>query len=175
MIEEITKESGTTPDLCFQCNKCTAGCPVAYEMDFTPARIIHALKLEKFDIVFNSKTIWICASCETCSTRCPQGIDIASIMDACRIISQRKNMNCKEGSITSFYRSALNNMRIFGRLYEVGLITALKLKSKEFTKDMDIGKTMFLKGKLKLLPVIPSSSKEMKKIFKKIKEMEGSE
>ncbi|MBU2572747.1 MAG: 4Fe-4S dicluster domain-containing protein, partial [Elusimicrobia bacterium] len=84
-LDDIAKESGQNVNLCFQCKKCTAGCPVADEMDITPTQVIHAIRLGQNDLVLNSKTIWLCASCETCTTRCPQEVDIARVMDACRI------------------------------------------------------------------------------------------
>ena len=77
-------------NLCYQCKKCAAGCPVVYEMDYTPTQIIQAVRLGLEDLVLESKTIWLCASCDTCSTRCPQDIDIAGVMDAARIISAKR-------------------------------------------------------------------------------------
>jgi len=172
-LSEIINESGTNPFNCYQCNKCTAGCPVAFEMDITPAQIIHALRLGQLNIVFNSKTIWLCSSCETCSTRCPQDVDIAAVMDACRITASRKKILSKVPEIKSFFDSTLGNIRFFGRLYELGLLAALKIKTGELTKDIDIGWKMFFKGKLKFIPERPKTANEVKKIFKKIREIEG--
>ena len=169
---ELISESGTNPCNCFQCNKCSAGCPVAYEMDLTPSQIIQAIKLGHLGLVFSSRTIWLCASCETCSTRCPQGVDIAGIMDACRILAKRKKIRAQEPAIHSFFESMLSNMRIFGRLYEIGLILALKLKTGELRKDMDIGLKMFFKGKLKILPERVANTKKMRKIFDRVGEIE---
>ena len=111
MIKLITKkvinESGTDLNLCLQCLKCTSGCPVAYEMDITPAQVIQALRLDRLDKVLSSRTIWLCASCETCSTRCPQGVDISAVMDAGRIIAQRLNYEPKEPDILSNTVSAM--------------------------------------------------------------------
>jgi heterodisulfide reductase subunit C len=169
---EIISESETNLFSCYQCNKCTAGCPVAYEMDYTPAQIIQAIRLEQLDMVLSSKTIWLCSSCETCSTRCPQGVDIAAIMDACRIMATRKGIKARVPAISSCFELMLNNMRFFGRIYEVGLIFALKLKTGEYTKDIDLGRKMFLKGKLKLLPEKPTTYRKVRKIFDKIREIE---
>jgi len=95
------------------------------------------------------------------------------LMDACRIIAQKLDYEPKEPDILSFYKATIKNIQRFGRLYELGLIMSLKLKSGEYTKDMDIGSLMFLKGKLKLLPVVPKTTKDVRRIMKKIEEIEN--
>ena len=149
---KIRDESGEIVNICYQCKKCASGCPVVNEMDYTPSQIIHAIRLGLKDLVLNSKTIWLCASCETCTTRCPQELDIAKIMDSARIIAIRERVKPKVPQVKAFYKSMLQNIRMFGRVYELGMIGLLKLKTKEFTKDMELGMKMLKKGKLKILP-----------------------
>ena len=72
---------------CYQCGKCTAGCPVAAAVDMAPNQVVRALQLGNFEIAMASDTIWACVSCQTCSTRCPQSVDCAGIMDALREVS----------------------------------------------------------------------------------------
>jgi len=91
-MKAVQLDIGENVNLCYQCKKCTAGCPVVHDMDYTPTQIIHAVRLGMKDLVLKSKTIWLCASCETCTTRCPQDIDIAGIMDAARIIAKREKV-----------------------------------------------------------------------------------
>lgn len=169
--DDIGKESGQNVNLCFQCKKCTSGCPVADEMDITPTQVIHAVRLGQRDIVLNSKTIWLCASCETCTTRCPQEVDIARVMDACRIIARREGRKINVPEVWAFHRSVLENLRIFGRLYELGMIGALKLRTGKFTQDMGLGIKMFLKGKLNLLPAFSGVIKT-NRIFSKVRKAE---
>lgn len=121
LAQLVQKISGENVNLCYQCKKCGVGCPVAYAMDYTPIQIIHAIRLDMEDVVFKSKTAWLCASCETCTSRCPQNLDIAKIMDAVKIIVQRRNIQPAVLAIPSFYQAALNNIKFFGRLFEVGL------------------------------------------------------
>ena len=170
-LYDVEKESGQNVNLCFQCKKCTVGCPVADEMDITPTQIIHAVRLGQRDIVLNSKTIWLCASCETCTTRCPQEVDIARVMDACRIIARREGRKINVPGVWAFHKSVLENLRIFGRLYELGMIGALKLRTLKFTQDMGLGIKMFLKGKLNLMPKF-SGVIETNKIFSRVRKAE---
>jgi heterodisulfide reductase subunit C len=148
----LSKESKQNVNACFQCRKCAVGCPVAFAMDLTPTQIIHAARLGMEDAVLNSKTIWLCASCHTCTTRCPQDVDIARVMDAARILAARKGVKPSVKSVPRFFYTAVKNIKQFGRLYELGLIMVMKLKSGEYTKDMKLGLEMVKKGKLKLMP-----------------------
>ena len=173
-LAEVIRISGQNVNLCYQCKKCTAGCPVVHTgaMDITPAQVIHAIRLGQVDLVLNSHTVWVCASCETCTTRCPQGVDIARVIDAARVYAQRLGRVDKEKSVYVFLSTFMNNLEKYGRLYELGLVIGLKLKTKEFLKDVTLGRDMFFKGKLKLLPHKMRNVKEIRQMLKNIKESE---
>lgn len=169
---DIVKETkGLGIDLCYQCQKCTSGCPVSYAMDYTPTQLLHAIQLGMIELVLNSKTIWLCASCQTCTTRCPQGVDLASIMDALRIIARRKKIKAKIPEVPAFYRSSLMNIGFFGRMYDLGLIALLKLFTRSFTKDIGLGLRMLAKGKLNILPRF-SGALAARRIFSEVKARE---
>ncbi|HEY68199.1 MAG: heterodisulfide reductase [Chloroflexi bacterium] len=87
-VEEI---SGQDLLACNQCGKCSAGCPVVAAMDLLPSQVIRMAQLG-MEEVLESKTIWICASCLTCVTRCPKGVDLPRLMEALRQISLRKGV-----------------------------------------------------------------------------------
>ena len=86
-IEEISSQNLLA---CYQCGKCSAGCPAIYEMDILPNQIIRFAQLGLKDELLQSKSIWICASCLTCNARCPKGINIAEVIEAIRQILLRK-------------------------------------------------------------------------------------
>ena len=81
LAQRIMEDIGENVYLCYQCVKCTSGCPVAEFFDWQPNQIMRALQLGQDDIALESQTPWLCASCQTCTTRCPQGIDITCIME----------------------------------------------------------------------------------------------
>lgn len=170
--DAIKEVCGENIYLCFQCRKCTAGCPLMFAMDLTPTQLIHAIRLGLEGVVMSSKTMWLCAACETCTTRCPQGVDIARIMDGVKILAQRRGIKPPSITVPAFYSAALRNIKIFGRMYELGLIADMKMRTGEFTKDMGLGIKMFSKGKLK---IFPSYSARAKRIFDRVKELEEKE
>ncbi len=168
----IRELSGVNVNLCYQCKKCTSGCPMNYAMDYMPHQLIHAIRLGLEDAVINSKTMWMCAACETCTTRCPQEVDIAKIMDVAKIIAQKRGIT-PINTIPAFYKSAIHSIKLFGRLYELGLIGELKLRTFQFFKDMGLGMKMFLKGKIGLFPSLSITRILMaRKIIKKVKQKE---
>jgi heterodisulfide reductase subunit C len=89
-VEKVEELSGQDLFACYQCGKCSAGCPAVSQMDILPNQIIRLAQLGLRDELFKSKSIWICASCMTCNTRCPKGINIAEVIEAIRQILLRK-------------------------------------------------------------------------------------
>ena len=172
-VEEATGQKIRT---CYQCGECTGGCPVAYTMDFTPRQIMRFLQLGQLDKALESETIWTCAGCSTCSARCPREVDLAAIMDYLRSVSYSKGVGSpvsgpKDTRI--FHGIFLDLVRRTGRLYEVGLIGFFNLKSRKLLQDVDKAPSMFLRGKLGLLPHVLKGRTQVASIFERVKEMEG--
>lgn len=89
-VTKVQELSGQNLLACYQCGKCSAGCPAISHMDILPNQIVRYAQLGFKDELLQSKSIWICASCFTCNARCPKGINIAEIIEALRQILLRK-------------------------------------------------------------------------------------
>jgi len=170
-INSFQSSIGQNLNLCYQCRKCAVGCPIVYEMDYTPAQIVMAIRLGMKDLVLKSKTIWLCTSCETCTTRCPQDIEITDIMDTARKIAVREKVVPVNGDIRNFYRSFAQIIKIFGRMYEFGVIVLFKLRNREFKRDLGVGLKLLKYGKLSLLPNLGKAF-QTEKMFSKVKKIE---
>jgi len=93
-VKKVEEISGEKLPACYQCGKCSAGCPMSFAMDLLPNQIIRLVQLGLEEDIVKSKTIWLCASCLTCALRCPRGVDLAKIMEALRLLTLRKNIDC---------------------------------------------------------------------------------
>lgn len=102
-LSEVVGASGAKLQDCFQCQKCSAGCPVNFAMDILPNQIMRHIQYGHREKVLCSKTIWICAYCYACSVRCPNDIDIAKIMDTLRNMSLRSGAKSGEKDVTAFH------------------------------------------------------------------------
>lgn len=165
--EEVEKESGENTFSCYQCAKCSAGCPIAIEMEYLPNQIIKMVQLGMEERVLSSRTIWLCAGCETCITRCPREVDLAKIMDALRIIAHRKKIKSAEKDVTLFNKLFLNTVAKYGRAFEMEMIGRFNMGSGHLFKDVLMGPKLFRRGKLKLFPST-ADTKRMKGIFESI-------
>lgn len=164
-LSEVAQASGENIQACFQCQKCSAGCPVAYAMDILPNQMLRHIQYGHRDKVLASKTIWICASCYACSVRCPNNIDIAKTMDVLRSLALRSGAEPGEKDIPVFHSVFLETVKSRGRVHELSLILRLKSKTKDFLKDARLGWKMFRKGKIRLLPPRSAGRKEVQQIF----------
>jgi heterodisulfide reductase subunit C len=165
-LEEVVQASGEKIQACYQCQKCSAGCPVAYAMDLLPNQVLRHIQYGHREKVLSSQTIWLCASCYTCGTRCPNGIDIAKIMDALRQAAIHSGSPLGEKEIPLFHSIFLNAVKSKGRIHELSLLLALKSKTKSFFRDAGLGWKMFRRGKINLLPSSLRGGKEIQEIFK---------
>jgi heterodisulfide reductase subunit C len=134
-------------------------------MDILPNQILRHIQYDHRERVLSSKTVWICASCYTCSVRCPNNIDIAKIMDALRNLALRSGAKLGEKEIPMFHSVFLDTIKSKGRIHELSLLIQLKLKTKDFFKDAGLGWKMFRRGKIKLLPSRYRGGKEIQEIF----------
>jgi heterodisulfide reductase subunit C len=164
---------------CYQCYKCSAGCPISFEMDLLPHQIIRSVILNRKEKALSSKTIWLCASCETCTTRCPNEIDIAKVMDVLRQVQRESGMPAQEPKVPIFHKAFLNSIKKKGRVHELTMIQQYsqesgdlkeKIKTGTWKNDVKLGMKMFFRGKLKLLPPKCSGVKEVQKLFEQAEE-----
>jgi len=170
LLEEVGQRSGTEVSACFQCHKCSTGCPIGPDMDFLPSQIMRLVHLGAEKEALGSQAIWLCASCEACTTRCPMSIDIAGVMDALRIMAIDRKTALPDAHGKQFHRSFLGSVRRHGRVYEMGMMATYKLRTFDLLSDMDKVPQMLAQGKLSLLPNRSGSIKEVREIFRRAEE-----
>jgi heterodisulfide reductase subunit C len=170
-VRKVESLSGTSVRRCFQCGKCSAGCPMATFMEHPPNRVVRLLQLGQWQRILAGRSIWYCASCETCSTRCPNKVHLAAIMDALRKLSWDAEGPSKESYVQLANKLFLQNIRTYGRQYEMRLAAVFNVKSGQFLKDLMLGPKLITKGKLKMFQSKNKNMPEIEKIFCRIEEM----
>ncbi len=158
---------------CYQCGKCTAGCPVSQDMDLAPNQVVRLMQLDHWERAVRSQAIWECLGCQTCSTRCPKSVDCAGIMDALREVALVHKMASRARlPEISFQESFLENIRRNGRLNELELIGSFKAKVVIGTgrlwflfKDAGLAPQLSRRKKLHFLPEKARDRKIVERIF----------
>jgi len=136
-LQTIEALSGARVGNCYQCGKCTAGCPVADHMDLMPNQLIRLVQMDLIGRALVSQAIWLCVACQTCSARCPKQVDCAGVMDALRQLSVENGLEAPGQRRTILFQKAfLDNIRRGGRLREVELIG--RFKTRAFLRDLNI-------------------------------------
>ena len=161
---------------CYQCGKCSAGCPRAELMDVLPSTVIRLVQYGDVKKAASTQSVWQCISCLTCSARCPKSVNIAGVMDALKEISlEKKCVHPTMKRVVAFQRSFLNTIKRNGRTNELEMVTEYKIRG--FLgdgnpilamKDAELGLPMLLRKKLHLKIGSPVKDKALvKRIFAK--------
>ncbi len=169
-IEEIRKAPGGDKILdCIQCGVCAGSCHARFAMDYSPMQVIKMAHLGLKRDVLSSSTIWICASCYTCASRCPRGLNIPAIMSGFKNMAMKNNVPAPIELKPKFHKTFTEIVGKYGRMYEPELQMKLlqKTKPKALLHNASLGLRMLRKGKLKLRPSRLDSSTHFTEVFKK--------
>lgn len=165
----VAEATGVSPLKCYQCGRCAAGCMqnVPGEMEVSPTRVLRLLQLEVAFAGQNGQsaeygrralsadTPWLCAGCLACTTRCPQGVDIAGTMDVLREEGLRRgaaSTSKRARDIQALHRTFVKGVLSRGRLHELSLIIGYKLRTGHFMQDANLGPAMMKRGKIHIRP-----------------------
>ena len=174
LLEQIEAEGPFQTGACFQCRKCTNGCPITFAMDLYPDEVIRMIILGQRETVLTCQTIWVCAACETCTTRCPNDVKIAELMDCLKELAVREGVPSSQPRILTLHETFLNNIKKRGRLNETTFLPAYMIKSGDFLDkwnsetwryNLKLGRQMFSKGRLPLRPTSIQGKDEVRKIL----------
>jgi heterodisulfide reductase subunit C len=167
----LREATGESVFKCYQCGKCTAGCPLVPYMDFAPSQIMRLLQLglpDMEDEALAALSIWLCLTCETCGARCPKEVDLPRVMEFVRQEALRLGkVHPQARDILAFHKSFLNSVRATGRLYEMGLISGYKMRTLHLLQDLPVAPKLFFRGKLKIKPHAVADKAAVARIFER--------
>jgi heterodisulfide reductase subunit C2 len=174
LLDTVAKISGVDLSVCYQCKKCSCGCPVSNFAKSPPSEIIRRLQLGANDELLANELIWTCVSCETCFARCPMGIDMVSVMDALRKLAIERKAAIPKGNVPLFNKAFLKTVNIFGRTYDLGLMAIYKIGTSSYKQDTDKIPIIIKKKKIAILPSLSANRKTVKRIFEKVRQNKES-
>ena len=103
--QEIEERYGEQITLCYQCKRCTSGCPVADAMDFRPHQVVRLVRVGAAERLLTSEAIWTCVGCYLCTTRCPQAVPLAELMYSLKGLALRRGVTAKRAPVPAFLRA----------------------------------------------------------------------
>jgi heterodisulfide reductase subunit C len=161
-LAEALAVAGLPVDACYQCRKCTNGCPLTFAMDLLPDRVIRLALLGQAEEALASQTIWVCSSCETCTTRCPNGIDIAGVMDWLKETAVARGLRVPQPDVRDFHAAFLKTIKLGGGRLSEPLLLGLysvnyrrfleKLRTGAAAGDLTMALALVKRGRLKFRP-----------------------
>ena len=167
LAAEVKASSGASPMSCYQCAKCSSGCPVADRGDLKPHELVRLVQTDQRGAVLASRFIWECTSCHTCVTRCPQKVDIPAMNDALRALSLSEGVAVAGTAVPVFNEAFLESIRKRGRVHELSLMATFKLRTRRFFEDVDKAPAMLAKGKLPLLGSRVGGRSDREELFRR--------
>ena len=167
---EMKERTGKNTARCYQCGKCSAGCPMTEETALRPHDVMRLVNLDQRERLLTSESIWLCLTCETCTERCPNGCDPARTMDALREMALEASPGSAPRAVLAFHRSFLDQIRLTGRSFELGLVAEYKLRTGALLQDVATVPGLVARGKLGFVPHPIEGVKEVRRIFEACEE-----
>lgn len=164
-LRQVESLSGQPVSSCYQCRKCSAGCPVAGHMDFAPHQLHRLIQSGSRGEALASRSIWLCVGCGTCGARCPNGIATSKVADALKQTAVREKVRSREKAVQAMHRAFLAGVAKRGRMHELTLIRDMRLRSGGLFKDLKLGWRMLRLGKLRLKAEKVKELGDLRKIF----------
>ena len=165
LAAELKRTTGLNVAACYQCGKCSAGCPMAEEMALKPHQLLRLAQLDQREKLLGEASLWLCATCETCSARCPNEVDPARLIDGLRELVFRADPAKAPRRIRAFHQAFLEQIKSHGRVFEFGLVFDYKLRTGALFDDVLNAPGMYLRGKLALSPCNIEGRDEVRGIF----------
>ncbi len=139
---------------CLQCGTCTGSCPVSYAMDISPRTVIALFRAGHIEEILRSRTIWICASCYMCTTRCPQAIKITDLLYALKRTAMTAKLYPDRFPVYLLSRSFVRIVNRYGRNHEILLLLLYYLRRNplELFRLIPLGVSLWRKGRVMLFP-----------------------
>jgi heterodisulfide reductase subunit C len=174
---ELATAGGMRATSCYQCLRCTNSCPVSAYMDLKPHQIVRLVQLGQREQLLGCSAVWVCLSCEMCTTYCPNEIDVAGLMNHIKNLVVRSKRRPAEAGIAAFHEVFLRVLRQHGRINDLQLMQRYKWKTllqgnfpsrDEALRDLRLAVSLLKRKRLKLLPEKSPAAGELRAIVERL-------
>lgn len=170
LMRRAQAECGVALGACYGCKKCSNGCPLTFAMDLHPYQVVRLAQLGQTAELRACRTIWVCASCQTCLTRCPNQVDLPRFMDWLKQVLAEEGAPVPEPRTLIFHRLFLREVARRGRVFEGSLMGRYLLATggllgAEARRNAVLGMAMLKRGRLKLTPAGVKHRRWLKGLF----------
>ena len=84
LLESIRQYGKFDSSACYQCGTCTGSCPMGRRNALRTRKIMRMTALGLKDDLLKDDSIWYCATCYTCTDRCPRHVKPTDVILALR-------------------------------------------------------------------------------------------
>ncbi len=167
-LHEVENRSGQSLTACYQCLKCSAGCPLSSHMEYKPNAVIRLIQYGRRETVLKSHAIWLCVSCMTCGVRCPNDVDMSTVMDTLREMSIEAGCALDaEKRVVMLHQEFVRSVRMWGRLHEATFFMAYMARSLDILGNIPSAIALLKKRKIRILPKRIRGVSELANVYRK--------
>ena len=176
-VDEVRSiPGGEAINSCIQCGVCSGSCPTASRWDYSPRQVIAMVRAGLRQELLSSNSMWFCASCYKCTVRCPRDIKPTDIMHGLETLAIRDGLSTRRSRTPVMYKAFVDSARGNGRVYELGMMLKLYLKTNPFAalKMAPVGLKLLLHKRMPIRPSRIKARGELKAIFDKARTLRGA-
>jgi heterodisulfide reductase subunit C len=172
--DAIANETGIRVSSCYRCLRCSNSCPVGSFMDVKPHQVVRLVQFGQRDRLLESSAIWICLSCEMCSTFCPNAIDVAGLMNHLKNLVVQSGRKPAEYEIATFHEVFIDVLKNHGVMNDLQLMRRYTIKrflhgatpsTDEMREDLGLAWSLLKRGRLKLFSEKSRAANEVREIL----------
>ena len=171
VAREIEDRFGAEVALCYQCKRCTSGCPAVDFMEFRPHQLVRLVRLGAADRSISTEAIWNCVGCYACTARCPQDVPITELIYSLKGLAMKEGKVPKGVRVPAFLKAFAGTVERHGRNQETQMLVQYYLTTdpKTAVKETPTAIKLFRQGRLPLLPHRVRGWKAVKRVLRRVR------
>jgi len=164
-LDQLMERADVRQYDCYQCGKCSGGCPMADAMDLKPRGVMRCAQTGSLTRILHSNTIWLCTGCYTCVERCPHDVKIPQLIEEARYEARRRCILRHDSEVLN--KTFVSSLKAFGRNYEMLLAGLYNVFAVKPVQDMTSVPHMLQKGLISPIPIRIKGAPEVAELIER--------